>query len=84
LYEDIPAPANRTLWLKIAKALTVSQAAVTDVLKKYRGDTRVMIYNEKQNKKVLANDSLWVTLGDALITDLEDLLGSGNVKVTER
>jgi len=85
LYDDIPQDnAGKTLWVKVPKSRPVPPNHITDILSAYRGDTQVMIFNEAQNRKFLANKSYWVSLSDDLIRALEGLLGSGAVKVTEK
>jgi len=85
LYDDIPQESGaKTLWVKVPKSRPVPPNHITDVLSAYRGDTQVMIFNEAQNRKFLANRSYWVSLSDDLIRALEGLLGNGAVKVTEK
>ena len=85
LYDDIPQePTAKTLWVKVPKSRPVPPNHITDILSAYRGDTQVMIYNEAQNRKLLANRAYWVNISDDLIRALEGLLGSGTVKVTEK
>ena len=85
LYDDIPQDnTGTTLWVKVPKSRPVPPSHITDILSAYRGDTQVMIYNEAQNRKFLANKSYWVSVSDDLIRALEGLLGGGAVKVTEK
>lgn len=76
-----PPPAV-TFWLKVPKSRSVELKSITDILAAYPGETRVMIYNEAQNKKYLANKGFWVTPCDALTKAMEKLLGEGSVKIT--
>jgi hypothetical protein len=57
---------------------------VTYILQRYRGSTPVMIYNEKTRQKIAAKQEFWVSPGNELVGELEDLLGSGAVKVVEK
>jgi DNA polymerase-3 subunit alpha len=82
LYNDIPVQNAKTVWIKIPKTMPVQLAAITEILKPHRGDTRVMIYNERLNQKYLANESFWVHPSPQLFGDLETLLGNGAVKLT--
>jgi len=83
MYDDIPQEtAAKTLWVKVPKQRPIPPNHITDILSAYRGDTQVMIYNEAQNRKFLANRSYWVNVSDDLIRALEGLLGSGTVKIT--
>ena len=83
LYEDISLPASKTVWIKIAKDVQVQLPSITDILRAYRGETRVMIYNERLNQRFQANESYWVRPCPTLFQDLEALLGNGTVKLTE-
>jgi DNA polymerase-3 subunit alpha len=83
-YEDIQAPSNRTVWIKIPKNMEIKPASITDILQGYRGDTRVIIYNERLNQKLAVNKDYWVSPCNELMGSLEDLLGGGAVKVVER
>jgi DNA polymerase-3 subunit alpha len=83
-YEDIHAPTSRTLWIKIPKHATIPPTQITDMLQRYRGGTRVMIYNERLNQKIAVSDNYWVNIGGELVKELEDLLGGGTVKVVEK
>ncbi|MCL2404306.1 MAG: DNA polymerase III subunit alpha [Defluviitaleaceae bacterium] len=85
LYDDIPQDtAAKTLWVKVPKSRPIPPNHITDILSAYRGDTQVMIFNEAQNRKFLANKSYWVSISDDLVKALEALLGSGSVKITEK
>jgi hypothetical protein len=53
-------------------------------LSNYPGETQVMIYNEKLNKKFLANNMYWVTPNPALSDAMENLLGEGTVKIVKK
>jgi DNA polymerase-3 subunit alpha len=86
LYADIPQDAKRnkttrTVWIKIPKELPVKLQGITDILRSYRGSTRVMIYNEKANQKFAANESFWVEPSAPLVADLQSLLGEGTVVI---
>jgi len=90
-YDDIPdveksisAPSPQTFWIKVPKTSTAPLKSITDILTAHPGQTQVMIYNEAQNKKFLANKNFWVTISDDLIFKMEGLLGKGMVKVTQR
>ncbi|MCL1843101.1 MAG: DNA polymerase III subunit alpha [Defluviitaleaceae bacterium] len=78
------AAANMTLWLKVPKNRDVSLTSITSTLAKFLGDTKVIIYNEAQNKKYPVNNALWITPCDALTQEMENLLGEGMVKITQK
>lgn len=54
--------------------------AITDILKKYPGDTPVYMYFSKNGKTVIADRKLWVNKDNRVVLDLEALLGNENVK----
>jgi DNA polymerase-3 subunit alpha len=90
-YEDIQhepqrigSGDSRTVWIKIPKDSVIKPSAITDILQSYRGDTRVYIYNEKLNQKLALKESLWVSPCHTLVNDLENVLGNGAVKITEK
>jgi len=88
MYDDIPRDIStgslRTLWVKVPKNRPIPPSQITDVLAAYKGDTQVMIYNEAQNRSFLAQRSYWVTLNEELNNALENLLGTGTVKVVTK
>ena len=92
-YEDMPtvsaAPSIKkttdkppTFWIKVPKDKPIQLRDVTDILAAHRGSTRVMIYNEAQQKKYQAKEEFWVSPNGRLEKELERLLGDGCVKVT--
>ena len=97
-YEDIPesisasaspdtTPVSQpltTFWVKIPKTISVELRNIINTLASYPGSTRVMIYNEAQNKKFLANREYWVSPSDSLVSAMESLVGSGSVKITAK
>jgi len=78
------ASTKKTFWIKVPKTSTTPLKNITDILTAHHGSTQVMIYNEAQNQKFLANPSFWVTLSDDLTYQMEGLLGRGATKVTEK
>ena len=74
----------KTFWIKVPKTSTTPLKNITDILTSHPGRTQVMIYNEAQNKKFLANENFWVTINDSLVYEMEGLLGRGAVRVTEK
>jgi DNA polymerase-3 subunit alpha len=91
-YEDIPDAADRpvladekrTVWIKIPKDSAIQPQAITDILQNNRGNTRVYIYNERLNQKLALKENLWVNPCHTLVNDLENVLGGGAVKITEK
>ena len=88
-YEDIPAVAQHkasttTFWIKIPSNRQIELTKVTDTLKKFHGDTKVMIYNESKGEKILANRMFWITPCENLINELEIILGKENAKLVTK
>ncbi|MCL2664636.1 MAG: DNA polymerase III subunit alpha [Defluviitaleaceae bacterium] len=85
-YEDMAdskrSSSPETLWIKIADGVSTETELLTDILMRYKGGTKVIIYNEKTKKRFTLNEAFWVTPGDELRTDLEEVLGEGTVKLT--
>jgi DNA polymerase-3 subunit alpha len=76
--------AQRTLWLRISQDSEVKPNVIMDILEKYRGDTRVMIYNERLKQKLAVKDNFRVSPCGQLMGELEGILGGGSVKIVEK
>ena len=72
---------SQTVWIKVPKDRHIQLSHVTDILTANHGTTRVMIYNEAQNKKIQAKPEFWVTPSMGLTSALTALLGDGCVVV---
>jgi DNA polymerase-3 subunit alpha len=88
-YEEITvsravSPKKETFWLKVPKDKNISLQSITSTLAAHPGNTEVMIFNEAQNKKYLANSMYFVTPCEALTQAMEELLGKGMVKITHK
>ncbi|KNZ42888.1 DNA polymerase III subunit alpha [Acetobacterium bakii] len=55
---------------------------VKTVLIKYPGKVPVVLFFKKENNRFGASKELWVTINDALILELSQILGKQNVEVT--
>jgi DNA polymerase-3 subunit alpha len=75
---------KETFWLKVPKDCDVSLQSITSALAAHPGNTEVMIFNEAQNKKYLANSMYFVTPSETLTQAMEKLLGKGMVKITRK
>jgi len=73
---------TRTFWVKVPAANQVPLKTITDILSAHHGNTKVIIYNEAQNKKYQVKEEFWVTPTHILSQELEALLGAGSVKIT--
>jgi len=78
-----PPPPAQTFWIKVPKNSQVQLKSITDILSNHRGQTQVMIYNEAQGKKYQAKQDFWVTPNHILARELEGLLGTGSIKITQ-
>lgn len=57
--------------------------AIKRILSKYRGETPVYVYLERENKTVMANRDLWVDVEkDQLFSELTEILGQDNIKIS--
>lgn len=71
---------QQTLCLRINdKEMTEAIAMVKPILKKYKGTTPVNIYLD--SGALRADADLWVTLEDAFLKEIKDLIGESNVKL---
>ena len=73
-YEDLA-----TFWVKIPKNLPDGLKLVTGILQDYPGDTPLKIYDEAAKKKFVSERG--INPCPALFQNLEDMLGSGTVKL---
>ncbi len=73
----------KKLHLKIHKNSNVLEVIqkIKLILKNWKGNVPVYLYIEEQNKKLAANQELWVTLNEELINELKILLGPECVKI---
>jgi len=68
------------LWLKKPKDVSVSNTAIEDILKRHKGETPVIIYDEKTGVRSNVNEDYWVDVeNDSLLVELRGVLGSEGV-----
>ncbi|MBC3888680.1 DNA polymerase III subunit alpha [Acetobacterium paludosum] len=88
--EEISAPYETTNGTQLQKKLVLSFDDLTEksliktvksVLIKYPGPVPVVLYLRNDHKNFGANRNLWVTPGEALISELTHILGNQNVEV---
>ncbi|GFN34369.1 DNA polymerase III subunit alpha [Tepidimicrobium xylanilyticum] len=72
------------IYLRIPKEKPLNTFnAIKRVLSKYKGETPVYVYLERDNKTVMANRDLWVDVEQAqLFNELVEILGKDNIKVS--
>lgn len=83
LYDELiklnePKKKNEsTLWLKITEDKPYNILdTISVILNKYRGNTEIIIYNEKAKKKFKAPKNLFVDISENLINELKETLGN--------
>lgn len=77
LYSDLN---KKDLWLKISKDKEDSILdQISSILPKYKGSTKIIIYNEKTKQKLTVDKDLFVTISDNLLNELKNLLGESCV-----
>ncbi|MCL2225892.1 MAG: DNA polymerase III subunit alpha [Defluviitaleaceae bacterium] len=80
----VPPVKKTTFWLKVPVGSSVALQEITSALSAHPGDVQVMIYNEEMKKKFLADSRYWVTPSPVLVQAMENLLGEGTAKITEK
>ncbi len=77
-YDDI-INKNRTLWLKISKESELTPNNIIDILKKRKGKTPVIIYDEKKKQKLTLTSSNYISVDDSFMSELKNILGEKSV-----
>lgn len=77
---DIKSTKNG-LWLKLSSMRSGSFEETKNLLQIFEGNFPVYMYFEDTKQRMLAPKSLWCTQSDLLVSELERVLGAGNVKV---
>lgn len=77
---DIKSTKNG-LWLKLSSMRSESFEEAKNLLQIFEGNFPVYMYFEDTKQRMLAPKSLWCTQSDLLVSELERVLGAGNVKV---
>ena len=72
---------NNGLWLKLSSMRSESFEETKNLLQIFEGNFPVYMYFEDTKQRMLAPKSLWCTQSDLLVSELERVLGAGNVKV---
>ena len=80
LKTDIKSTKNG-LWLKLSSMRSESFEETKNLLQIFEGNFPVYMYFEDTKQRMLAPKSLWCTQSDLLVSELERVLGAGNVKV---
>ena len=78
----LSSSVNKKLYLKIANNSKVDIGLqLSPVLRKFQGDTPVILYFEDSRKRSLADRDLWIKEDEKLISELTELLGTECVKL---
>ncbi|MEW5954301.1 MAG: DNA polymerase III subunit alpha [Bacillota bacterium] len=77
----LPRENRGELYLKLIHSNTGLLAELKSLLRSFPGSAPVYLYFPATSKMALAGRENWVDLDKSLITELEKLLGSGNVKI---
>ena len=77
---DIKSTKNG-LWLKLSSMRSESFEETKNLLQIFEGNFPVYMYFDDTKQRMLAPKSLWCTQSDLLVSELERVLGAGNVKV---
>ncbi|MDR7855833.1 DNA polymerase III subunit alpha [Tissierella sp.] len=71
------------LYLKISSSSVANVfSKIKEILRKYKGDTPVYIYLEKEKKTIVSDRELWIDVSEKAIMELKDLLGEESVKLS--
>ena len=77
---DIKSTKNGQ-WRKLSSMRSESFEETKNLLQIFEGNFPVYMYFEDTKQRMLAPKSLWCTQSDLLVSELERVLGAGNVKV---
>lgn len=69
------------LWLKLSSMCGEDFEEVKNLLQIFEGSFPVYMYFDDTKQRMLAPQSLWCAQSDLLVSELERVLGTGNVKV---
>ncbi len=79
--EEYAKKIDSKLFLKLRGYNDALWEDIKNILLKYPGKTEVVLYLEKDKKKVKTQSNYWVTMERGLLTELKELLGRDAVKV---
>ncbi len=88
LYDDLIKNskfAKSQLWLKVTQDKPDNiLTSILQILSKYKGNTQVFVYTEKDKNKIKASKEFFVTISDDLIEELENLLGKDCIVIKNK
>lgn len=74
---------GQKLYLKLESYQEAQWEQIKAILGQYKGGTEVVLYLEKDRKKMKTQSNYWVTIQGNLLKALEELLGEGSVKISD-
>ncbi|MEG2644764.1 MAG: DNA polymerase III subunit alpha, partial [Enterococcus sp.] len=77
------AISDQTLYLRVKaeKESTAIEREIADQIKLSPGNVPVIIYYEKNQRKIVLAKKFWIGVNDSLIAALRDILGEQNVVI---
>ncbi len=72
----------KKLYIRFEKGMERTEEEIIAVLDDYKGSTPVMLYYEETKVTKMAREDHFVNICDGLINRLEQIVGTGNVKIT--
>ena len=73
---------TQKLYIKISKDRDITTfERIKPILQRHGGNTPVIVYFEHNREKAMADRRLWVTPSEQLVSELQDMLGDGCIKV---
>jgi DNA polymerase-3 subunit alpha len=80
-YESV-TPNNETLWIKVPKGVNVDYNKIMQILQNNRGNTPVIIYDERTGEKRRVNERYWIDLNDDMFfLEIKNIVGEKSVVV---
>jgi DNA polymerase-3 subunit alpha len=73
--------ADKTLWIKLPQTKDIPIEAIKTMLVKNKGESKVIIYDEKNKKRMSVSPAYYAKPSEELIEELTELCGEGCVVV---
>ncbi len=80
---QIFAKTGEKLYLKLESYDEAIWEKIKGVIGNYKGQTEVVLYIEKERKKMKTQPNYWVSIKRELLEDLEHLLGKESIKISK-
>ena len=79
-YEEL-VDMDKTLWLKLPKEKEINMNVLQNILERNHGNAKVIVYDEKNAKKMAVSPRYYAKLTEGLLEELNNFLGQGCVVV---